>query len=55
MLLLGDVRAFFALYRTVADAGLRAFQLDRDGALARAGLQVLWHAAALCAQTCRPL
>lgn len=36
MLLLGDARTFFMLYRVVADAGLRAYQLDRDGALTRA-------------------
>ena len=34
-LLLGDPRTFFMLYRVVADAGLRAYQLDRDGALGR--------------------
>ncbi len=38
-LLLGDSRAFFMVYRIIADAGLRAFQLDRDGALARGGNQ----------------
>ncbi|KAK9842540.1 hypothetical protein WJX81_005070 [Elliptochloris bilobata] len=35
MLLLGDSRTFFMLYRIVADAGLRAYHLDRDGALSR--------------------
>lgn len=38
-LLLGDARAFFVAYRLITDAGLRAFQLDRDGALARGGNQ----------------
>jgi len=35
-LLLCDNRAFFLLCSAVSDAGLRAQQLDRDGALARA-------------------
>jgi len=35
-LLLCDNRAFFLLCSVVSDAGLRAQQLDRDGALARA-------------------
>jgi hypothetical protein len=40
VLLLGDHRAFFTMYRVIVDAGLRAHQLDRDGALSKAGLQV---------------
>lgn len=39
VLLLGDHRAFFTMYRAITDAGLRAYQLDRDGALLKAGLQ----------------
>jgi hypothetical protein len=33
VLLLADSRAFFTLYKVVSDAGLRAYQLDRDGRL----------------------
>ena len=48
-LLLGDARTFFMLYRVVADAGLRAYQLDRDGALTRGGAPPAALAAAAAA------
>ncbi|KAK9915085.1 hypothetical protein WJX75_004552 [Coccomyxa subellipsoidea] len=41
VLLLGDHRAFFTMYRAITDAGLRAYQLDRDGALLKAGMSSL--------------
>lgn len=40
MLLLGDHRAFFTTYRVITDAGLHAYQLDRNGALLKGGLEV---------------
>jgi hypothetical protein len=37
-LVVADARAFYTTYRVISDAGLRAMQLDRDGALVQAGL-----------------
>ena len=37
VLIVGDTRAFFTMYRVVDEAGLRAFQLDRSGTLLAAG------------------
>lgn len=42
MLLLGDHRAFFTMYRAITDAGMRAYQLDRDGALVKGSLEVCY-------------
>ena len=52
ILLLGDSRAFFVVYRLITDAGLRAYQLDRDGALARGGRQARASAGGRCAVMC---
>ncbi|BDA43161.1 probable protein SHORTAGE IN CHIASMATA 1 at N-terminal half [Coccomyxa sp. Obi] len=41
VLLLGDHRAFFTMYRAITDAGMRAYQLDRDGTLLKGGLEPL--------------
>lgn len=38
VLLLGDSRAFFTMYKAIVDVGLKPFQLDRDEALLKAGL-----------------
>lgn len=38
VLLLGDARAFFTMYKAVVDVGLKPFQLDRDERLLKAGL-----------------
>ncbi len=38
MLLLGDARAFFTMYKAIVDVGLKPFQLDRDERLLKAGL-----------------
>ena len=37
VLLLGDARAFFTMYKSIVDAGLKPFQLDRDKRLTAAG------------------
>ena len=37
VLLLGDARAFFTMYKSIVDAGLKPFQLDRDKRLSTAG------------------
>lgn len=38
VLLLGDARAFFTMYKAIVDVGLKPFQLDRDERLLKAGL-----------------
>lgn len=38
VLLLGDSRAFFTVYKAIVDVGLKPFQLDRDERLLKAGL-----------------
>lgn len=38
VLLLGDSRAFFTMYKAIVDVGLKPFQLDRDETLLKAGL-----------------
>ena len=38
ILLLGDSRAFFTMYKAIVDVGLKPFQLDRDETLLKAGL-----------------
>ncbi len=38
VLLLGDARAFFTIYKAIVDVGLKPFQLDRDEKLLKAGL-----------------
>lgn len=38
VLLLGDSRAFFTVYKAIVDVGLKPFQLDRDETLLKAGL-----------------
>ena len=38
MLLLGDARAFFTMFKVIVDVGLKPFQLDRDEKLLKAGL-----------------
>ena len=38
ILLLGDARAFFTMYKAIVDVGLKPFQLDRDETLLKAGL-----------------
>lgn len=37
VLLVGDARAFFTMYKSIVDAGLKPFQLDRDNRLSTAG------------------
>lgn len=37
VLLLGDSRAFFTMYKAIVDVGLKPFQLDRNEALLKAG------------------
>lgn len=32
VLLIAESRAYFTVYRTITDTGMRAYQLDRDGA-----------------------
>ena len=36
VLLVGDSRAFFTMYKSIVDAGLKPFQLDRDERLLKA-------------------
>ena len=31
MLLIAESRAYFTVYRTITDTGMRVYQLDRDG------------------------
>ena len=31
VLLIAESRAYFTVYRTITDTGMRAYQLDRDG------------------------
>ncbi len=38
VMLLGDARAFFTMYKAIVDVGLKPYQLDRDERLLRAGL-----------------
>ena len=38
VMLLGDSRAFFTMYKAVLDVGLKPYQLDRDERLLKAGL-----------------
>ena len=49
MLLLGHTQAFLGMYGAVNGAGLRAFQLDREGAFLSQGMTLtasergIWH------------
>ena len=38
VLILGDSRAFFTMYKAIVNVGLKPYQLDRDETLLKAGL-----------------